>query len=113
MTLKKVKGKREVGRRMVGSRQIGRPSVCAQLKHCQHLYSQKQDTLPTQEDHQAQFFEHYHKEAEDYDKEFMKKHDEDLNTTLIFVSFAPTFSSYILTRVVGWFILCCHFCFHH
>ena len=29
---------------------------------------------------------HYRKEAEDYDREFMKKHDEDLNTTLIFVS---------------------------
>jgi hypothetical protein len=25
--------------------------------------------------------------AEEYDKEFMKKYDEDLNTTLIFVSF--------------------------
>ena len=43
--------------------------------------------LSTQEDHRAQFFEDYRKEAEEYDREFMKKYDEDLNTTLIFVSF--------------------------
>ena len=47
----------------------------------------QRDMLPTQEDHRARFFEHYRKEAEEYDREFMKKYDEDLNTTLIFVSF--------------------------
>lgn len=41
---------------------------------------------PTQEDHQARFYEDYHKVAEEYDKEFLKRYDEDLNTTLIFVS---------------------------
>lgn len=45
----------------------------------------KQDALPPQEDHQARFYENYRKVAEEYDKEFLKKHDEDLNTTLIFV----------------------------
>ena len=49
-------------------------------------HSRKQDVSSTPEDFRAQFFEHYRKEAEDYDKEFMKKYDEDLNTTLIFVS---------------------------
>ena len=49
--------------------------------------SQKRGALPTQEDPRGQFYEVYRKEAEDYDKEFMKKYDEDLNTTLIFVSF--------------------------
>ena len=39
-----------------------------------------------QVNHRTQFFEDYRKEAEEYDKEFMKKYDEDLNTTLIFVS---------------------------
>ena len=34
------------------------------------------------------FYEKYHKVAEEYDKVFMKKHEEDLNTTLIFVSFS-------------------------
>jgi hypothetical protein len=49
--------------------------------------SRKQDTLPTnQEDHQARFYEDYRKVAEEYDKDFLKKYDEDLNTTLIFVS---------------------------
>jgi hypothetical protein len=39
-----------------------------------------------QEDHRAKFYETYHREAEEYDREFIKKYDEDLNTTLIFVS---------------------------
>ena len=39
----------------------------------------------TQKDFRAEFYEHYRKEADEYDKEFMKRHDEDLNTTLIFV----------------------------
>jgi hypothetical protein len=39
-----------------------------------------------QENYRAQFYEKYRKEAEEYDKEFLKKYDEDLNTTLIFVS---------------------------
>jgi len=49
--------------------------------------NREKDTLPAQEDHRSRFYEHYHKEAEGYDREFMKKYDEDLNTTLIFVSF--------------------------
>ena len=49
--------------------------------------SQKQDMLSIRGDHRAQFYKKYRKEAEDYDKKFMKKHDEDLNTTLIFVGF--------------------------
>ena len=39
-----------------------------------------------QEDLQAQFYRGYRKVADEYDEEFLKKHDEDLNTTLIFVS---------------------------
>ena len=41
--------------------------------------------MPTQEDHRARFYEDYREVAGEYDKEFLKKHDEDLNTTLIFV----------------------------
>ena len=51
-------------------------------------YSPKRDTMPTQEDHRAGFFEHYRKVAEESDKEFLKKHGVDLTTTLIFVSFS-------------------------
>jgi len=39
----------------------------------------------TQKDLRAEFYEHYRKEADEYDREFMKRYDEDLNTTLIFV----------------------------
>ena len=34
----------------------------------------------------SRFYEDYQKVAEEYDKEFNKRYDEDLNTTLIFVS---------------------------
>ena len=48
-------------------------------------YSRSQEGHSNRADFRAQFYEHYRKEAEDYDKEFMKKHDSDLSTTLIFV----------------------------
>ena len=44
--------------------------------------------MSQQEDARTRFYKIYRKEAEEYDKEFMKKYDEDLNTTLIFVSLA-------------------------
>lgn len=34
----------------------------------------------------AEFYDKYQREADEYDKDFIKKYDEDLNTTLIFVS---------------------------
>jgi hypothetical protein len=46
--------------------------------------SQNKEPPPTM-DLRGKFYEHYRKEAEEYDKDFLKKHDEDLNTTLIFV----------------------------
>ena len=49
------------------------------------LYSHKPDQLPTEEDHRTKFYDTYHREADEYDREFIKRHDEDLNTTLIFV----------------------------
>ena len=44
-----------------------------------------QDTVPPEEDYQAQFCENYRRVADEYDKEFLKKY-EGSNTTLIFVS---------------------------
>jgi len=49
-------------------------------------------------DPRTEFYKVYRKEAEEYDKEFMKKYDEDLNTTLIFVSLARCPD----TRVLSW-----------
>jgi len=51
--------------------------------------SPRKDGQSAQEDLRAEFYKHYHKEAEEYDKEFIKRHDEDLNTTLIFVRLEP------------------------
>ena len=48
--------------------------------------NRKEGAPSTQKDHRTQFFEDYRKEAEECDREFIKKYDEDLNTTLIFVS---------------------------
>ena len=72
-----------------------------------------QDLPPTHDDCRARFYEHYRKEAEEYDKETIKKYDEDLNTTLIFVSFVQGSGSPILTRVTGWSILRGHLRIHH
>ena len=47
--------------------------------------SQKKVSPPIVEDIRGKFYEHYHKEAGDYDNEFIKKHDDDLGNTLIFV----------------------------
>ena len=42
---------------------------------------------PTQNSgYRMPFYEKYRKEAEYFDKEFIKKYNEDLNTTLIFMS---------------------------
>lgn len=50
------------------------------------LHSQEQDLPSIKEDYRIKFYEMYHLEAEEYDQEFAKKYDEDLNTTLIFAS---------------------------
>ena len=68
---------------------------------------------PTQEDHRARFFEHYGKEAEEYDEDFMKKHDEDLNTTLIFVSPAQSPGGCVLTTMTSWSVFRSHVRIHH
>jgi hypothetical protein len=70
---------------------------CAGQNVTKTPYSQIHDLPPTQEDHRARFYEHYRKEAEEYDREFMKKYDEDLNTTLIFVSSVPSSGVHSLT----------------
>ena len=56
------------------------------------------DSPSTQEDLRSEFYGHYRKEAEEYDKEFMKKYEEDLDTTLIFVSFVSCPDIRMLTR---------------
>lgn len=54
--------------------------------------------MSAQEDHQVRFHEDYRKVSEEYDKEFLKKHDEDLNTTLIFMRSTLGPDCFALTR---------------
>ena len=41
----------------------------------------------TPEDLRSRFYEHYRKEAGEYDREFHKRYEDYLDSTLIFVSF--------------------------
>jgi len=71
---------------MTHNLQMGKFPLAPDLSVTETTRNSKKDAQPTQEDHRSRFFEYYRKEAEEYDKEFLKKYDEDLNTTLIFVS---------------------------
>jgi len=77
------------------------------------FHSQSQHAGTTPEDIRSRFYEDYHKVAEEYDKEFNKRYDEDLNTTLIFVSLVSSCGVSVLIRIAGWSVLRRHFCLHH
>ena len=48
------------------------------------------------------FYDKFQREADDHDRDFMKKYDEDLNTTLIFVSISSASTSIVvLIRLSG------------
>ena len=76
-----------MGKRATHNLRTGKFPLAPDLSVSKTARNSKLDAQPTQEDHRTKFFEHYRKEADEYDKEFLKKYDEDLNTTLIFVSF--------------------------
>ena len=58
------------------------------------------------DDPKLDFYTMYKRETTEYDTEYMQKHNEDLNTTLIFVRFCATFHNNItLTTSVGWSVL--------
>ena len=65
----------------------------------------KERLEPSREDYQAKFYEHYRKVAEEYDKDFMKKYEEDLNTTLVFVCHPRCSGTLALICVTGRSIL--------
>jgi len=72
---------------VAASQQMGKLSLVSLQSVFEPLCSLKQ--LPSvQGDPRAAFYDIYRREAEEYDREFTKKYDEDLNTTLIFVSLA-------------------------
>ena len=79
------------------------------------LHRKHGDLESPREDFRAEFYKHYRKEAEEYDKEFMKKYEEDLDTTLIFVCCPAVYivQARVLIRVAGWSVLRRHFRLHH
>ena len=74
--------------------------------------SQKQSVSQAREDHQAQFYQIYREVAEAYDSDLLKICDDDLNATLIFVSFTRRFGGCVLAKSSGRSILCCDFRLH-
>ena len=77
----------EAGEEMTDSRRIGRFSFVPDLNVAETSRNREEETLSPQEDYRSQFYKHYRREADEYDREFMEKYDGDLDTTLIFVSF--------------------------
>jgi len=63
-------------------------------------------------DHRSRFYECYHKEAEDYDRDYIEKRDGDLNATLVPVSSASSMSAHVLNGA-GWSVIRCDFRVHH
>jgi len=56
----------------------------------------------------------YHHQAEEYDREFIKRYDEDMSTTLIFMGFFHTSSDvHVPFWLAGWSVLRRHFHIHH
>jgi len=67
---------------------MGKFSLVSLWNIFEPLRSLKKQLPSAEEDPRATFYAMYRREAEEYDREFIKKYDEDLNTTLIFVSLA-------------------------
>jgi len=67
------------------------------------------------DDTRLDFYAVYKKAATEYDVDYIKKYDEDLNTTLIFVCRLPLTLMVLFTRPLGWSVLrsqlsVCHRC---
>jgi len=58
------------------------------------------------DDPRLDFYTVYKREATEHDVDYVKKYDEDLNTTLIFVCCLPSTLVNNLIRSPGWAVLC-------
>jgi len=66
------------------------------------------------DDPRLDFYTMYKREATEYDTDYVKKYDEDLNTTLIFVRRSSiVLSNYVLPVLVGGPVLCRQLRFCH
>lgn len=71
--------------------------------------------LGTASSARVEFYDKFQREADEYDRDFMKKYDEDLNTTLIFVSDFLLHHCHDVDLAlwgIGRFVFCGHFHFH-
>ena len=64
-------------------------------------------------DPRLDFYTMYKKEATEYDADYIKKYDDDLNTTLIFVRLLQLAPATFLLVLTGGSVLCRQFCFRH
>jgi len=67
-------------------------------------------------DPRADFFAVYRKESDEFDRDYARKYDEDLNTSLVFVSESVrtrSFSADSGPGCSGGFILCSQFSVHN
>jgi hypothetical protein len=85
-------------RQFVTDHQMGKFCCRTSLGTSLKSYLRQKQTAPlTPEDYRIQFYKTYRREAEVSDRAFVKKYNEDLNTTLIFVSHINHFDRPILT----------------
>ena len=61
--------------------------------------------LGTSSSARVEFYDKFQREADEYDRDFMKKYDEDLNTTLIFVSILFAYVS-VAVFIWGYRLVC-------
>jgi len=95
------------------SQQLGKLCFVSHQSVVEPSCSQKENLPPTVEGYRMQFYETYCREAKDYDEEFIKKYDEDLDTTLIFVRCARRSATQVLIRLAGWSVFRRNLCVYH
>ena len=81
------------------------------LKALQNLFP----SLGATGDPATEFYNKFQRAADDHDQGFIKRYDDDLNTTLIFVSVFPARPNIGANPVfgIGWFVLCGDIRFHN
>jgi len=97
----------------VAPKRMGKLGVASRRSPSFTPHRKEKDWKLVQEDFRVHFYERYRKEAEDYDKDFMKKYDEDLNTTLVFVGYPHSPGARVLTWASGRSVLRRHWCLHY
>ena len=101
----------ELGNELDGQ-QLGKLCLVSHQSVIEPSCSQKEHLPPTVEGYQTQFYETYRREAKDYD-EFIKRYDQDLDTTLIFVRCVRRSATRVLTRLAGWSVFRRNVCLYY